>query len=301
MTQREAQSSAGAPQVLAAAGEPGDEVRPGIRVVCGDSLRLLWALPASAARVVFADPPYFRVLGEAWDNQWPDERAYLEWSWRWMAGAGHALMPGGLLFCCGQPGKREQVFLRLMAQALERESPHAWRFHDLVVWDRCVGANERRDSWTPAYEMILVLRKDGAPALFDKDAVREPYQEATIGKYLRDRRYKDKAAREAHLRRGKYATNLWRIPSLKGASSEKAGHPCQKPLALVERIVRACTAPGELVVDPFLGSGTTALACARLGRRCVGIEVSARFCAMARGRLQDLQVLAEHSEAGAAR
>lgn len=258
-------------------------------IICGDALKVLWELPENSARLVVADPPYFQVLKTAWDNQWRDEHAYLEWSARWMVGAMQVLMPGGLLYCFGQVGKREHAFLHLASQ-----SACGWTFHDLIIWDRCLGYNERRDSFTPAYEMILVLRKEGAPPFFDKDAVREPYDARTIREYSRDRRYKNKAARLAHLKRGKYATNLWRVPSLKGQSREKCGHPSQKPLALIERIVLSSSAPGESVIDPFLGSGTTAVVCEKYGRNCTGIEASPGYCELARRRLQ---VLSSRGEA----
>jgi site-specific DNA-methyltransferase (adenine-specific) len=237
-------------------------------------------LAANSARLVIADPPYFRVLRQQeWDNQWPDEAAYLDWSNAWIEAAMRLLMPGGLLYCFGQLGKREHVLLHLMSQAAQR-----WQFHDLIIWDRVVGYNDRRDSFTPAYEMIVVLRREG-PVHFDKDAVREPYDPQRRALYARDHRYKDQDARRAHLEKGKYATNLWRIPSLKGSSREKAGHPSQKPRALIERIVRSSSAENDLVIDPFLGSGTTALVAQALARRWIGIEASPEYSALAKERI----------------
>ena len=237
-------------------------------------------LPAQCARLVIADPPYFRVLpNHAWDTQWIDADAYLAWTDSWMQAAMRLLLPGGLFYCFGQLGKREHVMLHLMSQAAR-----AWQFHDLIIWDRVVGY-DRRDSFTPAYEMILVLRQEGAPC-FDKNAVREPYDEATIALYAKDKRYKDSAARLDHLRKGKHATNLWRIPSLKGASKEKAGHPSQKPIELINRIVLSSSAPGDLVIDPFLGSGTTAIVAEANGRHWIGMEISEEYAAMAEARIQ---------------
>ncbi len=251
------------------------------QVLHGDCIEILPTLTSASARLVIADPPYFNVLvDQSWDTAWPTEAEYLAWTARWIAAAMQVLVPGGLLYCFGQVGKREHAMLHLMSQATQ-----LWTFHDLLIWDRAVGYSNRRDSWNPAYEMALVLRKDGAPPLFNKGEVRELYSKQTIAQYSRDKRYKDAAARSKHLSRGKYATNLWRIPSLKGASGEKVGHPSQKPLRLIERIVRACSAPGELVVDPFLGSGTTAVACHKMDRRWIGIEQDTHFVQMARARL----------------
>jgi site-specific DNA-methyltransferase (adenine-specific) len=243
---------------------------------------LLEKLPENSARLCIADPPYFNVLvKQEWDTAWPTQDEYLTWTAQWLAAAMRVLVPGGLLYCFGQLGKREHAMLHLMSQSAQK-----YTFHDLIIWDRAVGYSERRDSFTPAYEMILVLRKAGAFPYFDKDAVREEYSKEQKAAYARDKRYKDLAARRAHLEKGKYATNLWRIPSLKGATKEKAGHPSQKPEALIERIVKSSSAPGDLVIDPFLGSGTTAVVAQRLERRWIGIEKNEQYVKMARARLR---------------
>lgn len=251
------------------------------KIVCGDCIKTLARQPENSAQLVVADPPYFNVLlNEDWDTRWKSSGEYLEWTAQWMRAAMRVLRPGGLLYCFGQTGKREHAFLHLMSQATQQ-----YAFHDLIVWDRCVGYSVRRDSFTPAHEMILVLRKDGAKPVFDKNAVREPYDAKQIAAYARDKRYKDRAARMEHLQAGKYATNIWRIPSLKGTSNEKAGHPSQKPLALIERIVLSSSAAGELVIDPFSGSGTTAVVAQKHGRGWLGIEISKEYCALSRKRL----------------
>ena len=253
------------------------------RIIQGDAVAELAKLPDASAQLVFADPPYFQVLDEAWDRQWASARAYLDWSLVWLTEAMRVLRDDGVLYCCGQLGKREHTFLHLMSEATRR-----WQFHDLVTWDRVVGYNVRRDSFTPATELLLVLRKSDA-VKFHKDAVREPYDAATIAQYMKDPRYKDREARARYLEAGKFATNLWRIPSLKGNSKEKCGHPSQKPLALLERVVLSATDPGDLVVDPFLGSGTTAIVAERTGRRWLGIEVDAKFCELAQSRIDTLR------------
>ena len=254
--------------------------QPDDEIICGDCIEVLETLPAECARLVVADPPYFRVLAEeAWDNCWSDEAEYLAWTERWIAAAMRVLVPGGLLFCFGQVGKRQHLMLHLMSQATRQ-----WQFHDLIIWDRAVGYNDRGDSFTPAYEMALVLRKDGASPYFDKNAVREAYSAKIIARYLRDKRYKNREARLSHLRKGKKATNIWRVPSLKGNSREKVGHPSQKPIALIERIIKSCSARDDLVVDPFAGSGTTLVAAHRLGRRALAIEISEEYCDLSRRR-----------------
>lgn len=253
-------------------------------------MEILPTLPSNQYQMIIADPPYFQVLvEEKWDNAWPSADAYLQWALEWARECRRVLRQDGLLYIFGQLGKREHVWLHtcsLLAKEMQ--------FHDMIIWDRAVGYNERHDSFTPQYEMILVLRQSAeAKPYFDKDAVRIPYDEVTIQSYLKDKRYKDKSAREKHLRKGKYATNILRIPSLKGSSKEKIGHPSQKPIALIHQLISASTREGDAVLDPFLGSGTTAAAAQELGRQWLGIESRPEYARIAEKRITEMLVVPE--------
>ncbi len=256
------------------------------QIIEGDAVEELEKLPGSIAQSIIADPPYFNVLeDESWDTQWKTADDYLTWCDGWVAQSMRVLRDDGLVFIFGQLGKREHTFLHLMSRLSQQH-----QFHDLIIWDRAVGYDERRDSFTPQYEMVLVLRK-GDNVKFNKDAVRIPYDAKTIELYLKDKRYKDMDARRAHLDAGKYATNILRVPSLKGISREKCGHPSQKPLDLIEKLVACSTDEGDLVIDPFLGSGTTAAAAKRLRRKWIGIEKDSNYIQIARNRLDSSEEL----------
>lgn len=253
------------------------------QIITGDALEVLPMLPAQHFQLIIADPPYFQVLLEQeWDNVWRSAEEYLDWTVRWVRECKRVLRPDGLLYVFGQLGKREHVWLHVCSR-LAREM----QFHDMIIWDRAVGYNERGDSFTPQYEMILALRPEAnSKTYFDKDAVRIAYDEPRIQSYLRDRRYKDTDARQRHLRRGKYATNILRVPSLKGSSKEKIGHPSQKPIALINQLIASGSRNNDVVLDPFLGSGTTAEAAEALGRRWIGIESNAEYARLARRRVE---------------
>lgn len=254
-------------------------------IYCGDALKVLPTLPSDFYQSIIADPPYFQVLlDEEWDNTWKSPDEYLSWTVEWVRECRRVLRADGLMFIFGQLGKREHVWLHTCSM-LAREM----QFHDMVIWDRAVGYNERYDSFTPQYEMVLVLRKTAeSTPYFDKNAVRLPYDEAKIQTYLRDNRYKDQGAREAHLRKGKYATNILRVPSLKGASKEKVGHPSQKPIALINQLISASTKKKDSILDPFLGSGTTAASAQELGRNWTGIELSSNYVEISKKRVSEL-------------
>lgn len=249
----------------------------------GDSQKILETLEANKFQAIIADPPYFQVLlEENWDNQWRSEEEYLVWTEEWIKKSARLLKDDGLFFIFGQLGKREHLWLHVCSMATR-----ILQFHDMLIWDRAVGYNERYDSFTPCYEMILVLRKTkDAKAYFDKDAVRIAYDDETIAQYLKDKRYKNLDARREHLEKGKYATNILRVPSLKGSSKEKVGHPSQKPLKLIEMLILSATRAGDDVLDPFLGSGTTAVVCQSLGRKFDGIEIDENYIRIVENRLK---------------
>jgi DNA modification methylase len=254
------------------------------KILPGDCQEILETLEPNSFQAIIADPPYFQVLlDEIWDNQWQTEEDYLAWTEDWMKKAGKLLKDDGLFFVFGQLGKREHLWLHLCSMA-----SRIFQFHDMLIWDRAVGYNERYDSFTPCYEMVLVLRKSkDCKPYFDKDAVRISYDDETIKQYLKDKRYKDLDARKTHLEKGKYATNILRVPSLKGSSKEKVGHPSQKPLKLIEMLVLASTREGDKVLDPFSGSGTTAFVCQNLNREFIGIEIEQKYIEMTENRLEN--------------
>lgn len=256
------------------------------KIYQGDCREKLNMFDSNTFQAIIADPPYFQVLlGEDWDNQWQTEEDYLDWTEDWIKKSARVLKDDGLFFIFGQLGKREHLWLHLCSMATRK-----MQFHDMLIWDRAVGYNERYDSFTPCYEMILVLRKSkDAKPYFDKDSVRLSYDGDTIKQYLKDKRYKDLDARKTHLEKGKYATNILRVPSLKGSSKEKVGHPSQKPIKLIEMLVQSATREGDFVLDPFLGSGTTALACQNLNRSFAGIEIEQKYIEIAESRLQKPQ------------
>jgi DNA modification methylase len=249
------------------------------QIIQADAQETLRILPPGLAQAVIADPPYYRVVNASWDNQWASQDDYLDWTLAWVDAAMRVLRNDGLLFLFGQRGKREHVFIHV-ASALCRQ----FQYHDTVIWDRVVGYNTRRESFDPALEEILVLRKSDS-VKFHKARLRIPYPPDMIERYARDKRYTDPTARRRHLEQGKYYRNILSVPSLRGSSREKCGHPTQKPVALIKDLVLASTNLGDIVLDPFFGSGTTGVTADSLGRRWLGIEQDPRYVKMAEQRL----------------
>ena len=112
------------------------------------------------------------------------------------------------------------------------------RLVNLIIWNYPNGISAQR-FFANRHEEIAWFGKS-ARYYFDLDAVREPYDEATCARYLRDKRL-----RPDSVKRGRNPTNVWQLPRLNGNARERVGHPTQKPAALIRRLVRACPIPAR--------------------------------------------------------
>jgi site-specific DNA-methyltransferase (adenine-specific) len=121
---------------------------------------------------------------------------------------------------------------------------------------------------------------------FDLDPVRIPYDAAT--KKARSRKLFEGSK---WLELGYNPKDVWSVSRLHRQHAERVDHPTQKPLEIVERMVLASCPPGGRVLDPFMGSGTTAVACARHGRQFTGYEINADYCAIAEQRVAGAKVV----------
>jgi site-specific DNA-methyltransferase (adenine-specific) len=250
--------------------------------------------PAGCARLIVADPPY--NLGKAaWDDLGSGAE-YVAWSRRWIDAARRLLRDDGTLYVCGFPEPLARVAAEVAAQF------HSFR---LLAWYYRNKASTA-DDWGRAHESILHLRA-GSTMVFNTDAVRVPYNahttkyperpQAATSQFARGRRAAPPRADWAPHPLGARPRDVLEIPTLCNGSREKTAHPTQKPLELIRALVLASSNPGDLVIDPFGGSGTTFVACEASGRRWLGCEREAAYCRIAARRLADMS----GHEAGTAR
>jgi DNA modification methylase len=233
-----------------------------------DCLDGLDALPRHAARLIFADSPYNIGVdygrGEKADRL--PRQKFLSWCGDWMAACYEALAPDGSFFVLIN---REWVID--FGDLLRTESFH---LRNLIVWHETFGVYER-DNFASNARYLFYCVKDPQRFVFHADAVTEPSLRQTV--------YGDKRAHP----NGRTMGNVWQIPRLVDNAAERVpGFPTQIPLALVRRAVECCSDPGDLVVDPFNGSGTTGEACVRTGRKYLGFDINADYVAKATRRLR---------------
>jgi modification methylase len=241
-------------------------------VLVGDCIEVMARLPAGSVDLVFADPPYNLQLGgellrpnnsrvdgveEAWDR-FAGFAEYDHFTRAWLEGARRLLKPDGALWVIGSYHNIYRVGAILQDLGF-------WMLNDIVWRKTNPMPNFRGRRFTNAHETLLwCSRAQDSRYTFNYEAM----------KALND---------ELQMR------SDWHIPLCGGPErlkrDGKKAHPTQKPEALLHRVLLASTRPGDLVLDPFFGSGTTGAVAKRLGRRCIGIERDRGYAKLARERI----------------
>ncbi len=252
----------------------------------GNCLDLMPTLDDGSVDLIIADPPYnvyetsvvkmpFQRRKKAieWDQF---DNDFLQFSLNWIDLSIQKLKDTGSLFIFGGVNYQKGNDLLDLIQIL-RKNLH---FVNLIIWHYPNGFGARR-FFANRFELIAWFAKTKNYA-FDLDPVRIKYDEKTLQTYLKDKRLNPE-----NVMKGKNPTNVWDIGRLNANSKERVKHPTQKPEELIERIILSTTQEGQLVVDPFLGSGTTAKVCKRLKRQCIGYETNAEYIDLIHSRLKD--------------
>lgn len=230
----------------------------------GDALKLLPRLAAGSVDLVFADPPF--NIGYGYD-EYDDARPkgdYLAWADLWLAAAVRVLHPTGAFFLAIGDEYAAEYKVRLDALGLTMRN---W-----IVWHYTFGPHQKK-KFGRDHAHILYYTAHRRHFTFNADAVRVTSARQLAG---------DKRAHPA----GRVPGDVWAFARLPGNAKERVGHPCQMPEAVLARIILAASNPGELVLDPFAGSGTTLVVAKKLGRDALGFELSTNYHSQIRRRLK---------------
>jgi DNA modification methylase len=256
------------------------------QVLTGDGLRHLAALPEASVDLAFADPPF--NIGYEYDvyNDKQTRDEYLTWTERWLAAVHRVLKPDGSFYVAIGDEYVAELKVRLDALGMVMRN---W-----IVWHYTFGVNCKR-KFNRSHAHILYYVMDPKRFTFNAAAVRVPSARQTtyadrranpIGKLPDDtwilRPQEDERCFPAD-------SDTWYVARVCGTFKERTDHPCQMPEAVLERIIAVSSNPGDLVLDPFAGSGTTLAAAKRLGRHYLGIELSAEYAERVRQRLDAIE------------
>lgn len=245
----------------------------------GDSIEWMKTINDESIDMVFADPPY-NIKKADWDDFGSQER-YIEWSMRWIEQASRILKPTGSLYVCGF----SEILADLKHPSMRYFSSCRW-----LVWFYRNKANLGKD-WGRSHESILHLRKKDFGHI-NYDDVRIPYGKHTL-------KYPDhpQADSSQYGRKGSHWTpnplgakpkDVVEIPTTCNGMNEKTPHPTQKPEELLRKLILASSSEGDLVLDPFSGSGTTAVVASQLHRQWLACDENPEYNQWATQRLDSI-------------
>lgn len=253
-----------------------------------DCVEALAKQKAGSVDLVFADPPF--NIGYDYDvyDDSKDQQTYLDWSKKWIKGVHRVLKPSGTFWLA--IGDEYAAELKVLSQQV------GFTCRSWVIWYYTFGVNCTK-KFSRSHAHLFHFVKDRETFTFNEDAIRVPSARQLV--------YNDKRAnsrgrlpddtwilRPQDLPEGFQPTDdTWYFPRVAGTFKERAGfHGCQMPEQLLGRIIRSCSNPGELVLDPFSGSATTLVVAKKLGRQFLGFDLSADYIERGLARLAKAEV-----------
>lgn len=255
-------------------------------ILQGDCLRHLAHLPEQSVDLVFADPPF--NIGYEYDlyDDRQDRDSYLNWTERWLAAVRRVLKPTGSFYLAIGDEYAAEMKIRLDALGLTMRN---W-----IIWHYTFGVACRR-KFNRSHAHIFYYVANPKQCTFNGDSIRVPSarqttyadRRANAGGKLPDDTWVLRPQEEP--RAFAPDSDCWYISRVCGTFKERTAHPCQMPEAVLERIIRVSSNPGDVVLDPFAGSGTTLAVAKRLGRQWLGIELSPDYAKAIHERLEGVE------------
>lgn len=250
-------------------------VIPPDSIVCADMFDACGMIPDGAADLIITDPPYnlsknfngyrFSKTGTA---------EYESYTRRWIGAVNGILKDNGSIYVCCD-WESSLIIGRVLSEF--------FTVRNRITWQREKGRGAF-SNWKNSMEDIWFATK-GDDYTFNVDSVK--VRRRVIAPYREQGKPKDWYQTEEGRFRDTFPSNLWDDITVPFWSmSENTAHPTQKPEKLAAKLILASSNPGEIVFDPFLGSGTTAVAAKKLGRRYIGVERDERYCIWAQERLE---------------
>jgi site-specific DNA-methyltransferase (adenine-specific) len=244
------------------------------KIILGDALQALKTeISDNSVDLIFADPPY--NIGKNFNGQiekWETEDSYLEWCYEWLDICIQKLKPCGSLYVmtATQFMPYFDIYLRNKLHILSR-----------IVWSYDSSGVQAKKHYGSMYEPILFCVKDKNNYTFNTNDI---LVEAKTGAKRKLIDYR-KAVPTVY-NSEKVPGNVWEFARVRYRMDEYENHPTQKPIALLERIIRASSNEGDLVLDPFSGTFTTCFVAKELGRNSVGIELQDEYVKIGLRRLE---------------
>jgi site-specific DNA-methyltransferase (adenine-specific) len=245
-------------------------------IIHADTFETLAILPNQFVDLLIVDPPYNigKVFGENTFNKMSDVD-YADFTRKWIGAVQHTLKPNASIYVCAD-WRTSLIIGNIIGEF--------FTIQNRITWQREKGRGALHN-WKNAMEDIWFATVSPKNFVFNVDDVK--MRRRVIAPYRVDGKPKDWEETENGNFRDTYPSNFWDDISIPYWSmSENTDHPTQKPEKLFAKLVLASTNRDDVVLDPFVGAGTSAVVAKKLGRKYVGIEREAAYCAYAQKRLE---------------
>ena len=274
------------------------------RLICGDNLAVLSTFEGACIDLVYIDPPFFS--NKTYEVIWGDEAEVRSFKDRWAGGIEHyigwmeervkemhrVLKPTGSMYLhCDWHASH---YLKIMMDKIFGED----NFQNEIIWNYGARATVRKSGFPRKHDSIFLYTKNKG---YTFNPLYKPYKDPLMKRY---NKVDSEGKRHALIKRkrtdgtvyygkcypseGAPETDVWDISLMASTSKERLGYPTQKPEALLERIVKASSNKGDLVLDAFAGCGTALAVAQKLGRRWVGIDISPTAVKLTAKRLKKM-------------
>jgi len=238
-------------------------------IYIGDCIKILDKIPDKSCKLIFADPPY--NMGKKFGNnldKWDSIDNYINWCENWINKCIKKITPDGSIMIMAHP-RYGSYLVPILDKKLN--------YVNQIIYYYTDGMPEKKN-FEKRYEVILYYRINDKKFIYNVDEVRMPLV-----------RYEKKSNPK-----GKNPNDVWQINRVRWNSKErislqngKIAHLTQKPIRLMRRIILATTNKNDLILDPFLGTGTTSVAAKELTRRSIGIELNPEYAEMSLNRINE--------------
>lgn len=242
------------------------------KIIHGDVLTSIRALDSESVDLIFADPPYnigkdFDGLKESWT-----EKDFLEWCYEWLEECHRVLKTNGTFYLMNST--ENMPFLDIWCR-------NKFYVKSRIVWSYDSSGVQAKTFYGSMYEPILMLTKSEKNYTFNHEDI---MVEAKTGAKRQLIDYRKNPPQPYNTK--KVPGNVWEFSRVRFKMDEYENHPTQKPEALLERIIKASSNIGDVVLDPFSGSFTTGATAKRLERKSIGIEINEDYVKMGIRRLE---------------
>jgi site-specific DNA-methyltransferase (adenine-specific) len=245
------------------------------QIILGDCLEVMSNIPDDSMDMVFADPPFNLKKKYNHYEDSKEKEEYLNWCNQWINETVRIMKPTGSIFIHNIP--------RWLTHFAEHLNEIAY-FRHWISWDS--GGAPMGRTLLPNHYGILFYTKSKSPKEFKFNDIRAPHKRCRICKgFLKDYGGKKDQMHPFGMLLSDVWTDIHRIRHKK----RRDKHPCQLPTPLLERLILMSTDEGDIILDPFIGTGTTAVAAKRLGRKYIGIDIDPQYIKITQKNLKQAE------------